>query len=150
MTDNIISDFRGNHDFLSNFFPVDVEYEGVIYPTIEHAFQAAKSLDFAQRRAIKNAKSAGEAKRMGRRIKRREDWFDVSLMIMESLVRQKFTLVPDLKSKLLDTEDAILIEGNNWNDRFYGAVYDTTRNEWIGENHLGKILMKVRHELQQE
>jgi ribA/ribD-fused uncharacterized protein len=132
------------------FYPVEIEMEGATYPTIEHAFQAAKSLDFAERRAVKNAKTAGEAKRMGRKIKRRSDWFDVSLLIMEELVRQKFTRYPELKSKLLETGEATLIEGNNWNDRFYGCVYDTNRNEWVGENHLGKILMKVREELKQE
>jgi len=150
MTENEISAFRGPHDFLSNFYAADVEFEGAEYPTIEHAFQAAKSLDFAERRAVKNAKTASEAKRMGRKIKRRTDWFDVSLVVMETLVRQKFTRYPELKSKLLETGDAKLIEGNNWNDRFYGAVYDTNRSEWMGENHLGKILMKVREELKQE
>ena len=148
--ENEISAFRGPHDFLSNFYAADVEFEGAEYPTIEHAFQAAKSLDFAERRAIKNAKTASEAKRMGRKIKRRADWFDVSLVIMETLVRQKFTRYPELKSKLLETGDAKLIEGNNWNDRFYGAVYNTTGREWVGENHLGKILMKVREDLKQE
>ena len=150
MSENEINAFRGPHDFLSNFYAADVELEGAEYPTIEHAFQAAKSLDYAERRAVKNAKTASEAKRMGRKIKRRTDWFDVSLIIMETLVRQKFTRYPELKSKLLETGDAKLIEGNNWNDRFYGAVYDTNRNEWMGENHLGKILMKVREELKQK
>lgn len=150
MSENEISVFRGPHDFLSNFYAADVELEGAEYPTIEHAFQAAKSLDYAERRAVKNAKSASEAKRMGRKIKRRTDWFDVSLEIMETLVRQKFTRYPELKNKLLETGDAKLIEGSNWNDRFYGAVYDTNRNEWMGENHLGKILMKVREELKRE
>ena len=150
MSENEISAFRGQYDFLSNFYAADVELDGAEYPTIEHAFQAAKTMDFAERRAIKNAKTASEAKRMGRKIKRRTDWFDVSLVIMETLVRQKFTRYPELKSKLLETGDTLLIEGNNWNDRFYGAVYDTKRGEWMGENHLGKILMKVRDELKQE
>ena len=69
---------------------------------------------------------------------------------METLIRQKFTRYPELGNKLLETGDAKLIEGNNWNDRFYGAVYDTNRNEWMGENHLGKLLMKIREELKQE
>ena len=147
MSENEISAFRGPHDFLSNFYAADAEFEGAEYPTIEHAFQAAKSFDFAERRAVKNARTASEAKRMGRKIKRRADWFDVSLVVMETLVRQKFTRYPELRTKLLETGDAKLIEGNNWNDRFYGAVYDTNRSEWMGENHLGKILMKVRDEL---
>ncbi len=150
MNENIIADFRGTYDFLSNFYSTEVEYEGASYPTIEHAFQAAKSLDYAERRAIKAAGSPGIAKRMGRKIKRRTDWFDVSLVIMEMLVKQKFTRYPELKTKLLDTGNTTLIEGNNWNDRFYGCIYDDKRNEWVGENHLGKILMKVREELQHE
>jgi ribA/ribD-fused uncharacterized protein len=150
MSENEISAFRGQYDFLSNFYAADVEFEGAEYPTVEHAFQAAKSLDFAERRRVKNAKTASEAKRMGRKIKRRADWFDVSLVVMENLLRQKFTRYPELGEKLLETGDAKLIEGNNWNDRFYGAVYDTKRNEWMGENHLGKLLMKVRDELKQE
>lgn len=150
MSENPITDFRGPHDFLSNFYPSEVEYEGAEYPTVEHAFQAAKSLDFAERRAVKLLTTPGAAKRMGRKIKRRTDWFDVSLQIMEALLLQKFTRYPELKEKLLATGSTELIEGNNWNDRFYGAVYDTNKNMWMGENHLGKILMKVREELKQE
>ena len=145
-----ILEFQGLYRYLSNFWPVKVKLDGLEYPSVEHAFQAAKSLDFAERRAVKNAKTASEAKRMGRKIKRRADWFDVSLQIMETLIRQKFTRYPELGNKLLETGDAKLIEGNNWNDRFYGAVYDTNRNEWMGENHLGKLLMKIREELKQE
>ncbi len=147
---NAITDFRGDYAFLSNFYPAPVEMDGAEYPTIEHAFQAAKTHDFDKRRAVRNAETPSAAKRMGRRIKRREDWFDVSLVIMETLVRQKFTRYPELGDQLCATGAAALIEGNNWNDRFYGAVWDSTRNEWIGENHLGRILMKVRAELCEE
>lgn len=142
-----ITDFRDKHNFLSNFYPSPVEMDGVEYPTIEHAFQAAKVHDFAQRRAIRAADSPSKAKRMGRKVKRRDDWFDVNLSIMESLVRQKFTRYPDLREKLLNTGDVPLIEGNNWNDKFYGCIWDTHQSKWVGENHLGRILMKVREEL---
>ncbi len=142
-----IADFRGEYAFLSNFYAAPVSFEGVDYPTVEHAFQAAKTLDYDVRRSIRNVASPTTAKRMGRKLKRREDWFDMSLVVMEQLVREKFTRYPELRDSLLATADAELIEGNNWNDRFYGAIWDTTKNEWVGENHLGKILMKVREEL---
>jgi len=142
-----ITDFRGDYGFLSNFYASPVSFEGVDYPTIEHAFQAAKTADYDVRRSIRNAATPGTAKRMGRTLKRRADWFDVSLVIMEQLVREKFTRYPELKALLLATGETELIEGNNWNDRFYGAIWDTTKNEWVGENHLGQILMKVREEL---
>ena len=142
-----ITDFRGEYGFLSNFYAAAVEMDGADYPTIEHAFQAAKTHDFAKRRTVRNADTPSAAKRLGRRLKRRADWFDVSLEIMETLVRQKFTRYPDLRAQLLATGDAELIEGNNWNDRFYGAVYETSTGAWVGENHLGRILMRVRDEL---
>jgi ribA/ribD-fused uncharacterized protein len=145
-----ITSFRGDYDFLSNFYPSEVEMEGATYPTVEHAFQAAKTFDEAQRLAIRNAKSASAAKQMGRKLKRRTDWFDVSLLVMESLVRQKFTQYDELRARLLLTGDIHLIEGNSWNDKFYGAIWDSKKSEWVGENHLGKILMKVREELQNE
>src|SRR5262245_50753991 len=119
-----ISDFRGDYDFLSNFYPAVVTYEGADYQKVEHAFQAAKTFDHAQRRALRSAKTPSEAKRMGKRVTRREDWFDVSLVIMEALVRQKVTHYPALRAALLATGDAELIEGNTWNDRFYGCIWD--------------------------
>jgi ribA/ribD-fused uncharacterized protein len=149
MTEPITS-FRGEYDFLSNFYPSPVEMDGAVYPTVEHAFQAAKTHDPDQRPAFQNAKTPSGAKQMGRKIKRRMDWFNVSLVIMESLVRQKFTKYTDLRSKLLSTSDAPLIEGNTWRDKFYGAIWDSKKSEWVGENHLGRILMKIRAELQDE
>ena len=83
------------------------------------------------------------SKRAGRRVKLRKDWEEVKLRIMEEVVRAKFLQHPDLANKLIDTGDEELIEGNCWNDRFWGVDIRTG----IGENNLGKILMKVRSEL---
>jgi ribA/ribD-fused uncharacterized protein len=142
-----IARFRDAYDFLSNFYPAPVEMDGLEFPTVEHAFQAAKTFDPEKRAAFQKAVTPAGAKQMGRRVQRREDWFDVSLSILEALVRQKFTRYPELARKLKATGDAPLIEGNTWNDRFYGCVWDKKQETWVGENHLGKILMKIRDEL---
>ena len=60
---------------------------------------------------------------------------------MEDICRAKFTQNEELKKKLIDTGDATLIEGNTWNDTFWGVC------NGVGENNLGKILMKIREEL---
>jgi hypothetical protein len=86
-------------------------------------------------------------KRLGRKVTLRSDWEQVKLDIMADLLRQKFTRYPDLRDLLLATGDLEIIEGNTWDDRFYGAVWDETEQRWIGENHLGKILMRIREEL---
>ena len=85
--------------------------------------------------------SPGQAKKYGKTVELRKDWEDVKLSIMEEIIREKFIYDPDLVKMLLDTGDKELIEGNNWNDTFWGMCRGK------GENHLGKILMKLREEL---
>jgi ribA/ribD-fused uncharacterized protein len=136
-----IQAFTGDHDFLSNFFYAAVHWEGVEYPTVEHAFQAAKTDIASERRAIRECSSPSQAKRLGRRVELRDDWESVKVSIMESIVREKFTAHAELRAKLLATGDRRLVEGNTWNDTFWGVC------RGHGKNHLGKILMRVRAEL---
>ena len=93
---------------------------------------------------VRYAESPGIAKKMGRSLQIRPDWEDVKLNIMEDLVRLKFTTHSGLRKKLLRTGDAELIEGNWWGDQFWGV------SKGYGENHLGKILMKVRDDFKNE
>lgn len=139
-----INSFAGEYSFLSNFYPAEVEWEGVLYPTVEHAFQAAKTIDTTERESVRLAASPVIAKRLGRQVTLRTDWDSYRLEVMEHLVRDKFTRHTDLGAQLLATENAELIEGNTWRDTFWG-VY-----KGRGQNHLGRILMKVRDELTSE
>src|SRR5262245_22740028 len=63
---NPITEFQGEHRWLSNFWPCGVEFEGVMYPSAEHAYQAAKTLDEGARRRIAGLATAAEAKAAGR------------------------------------------------------------------------------------
>ncbi len=135
-----ISKFDGDFRFLSNFHPCKVEMDGVEYSSTEHAYQAAKTLVPEERDKIKNAPSATHAKRAGKNIEVRPDWNEVKLSVMEDLLRKKFA-IQELKELLLSTKDAELAEGNWWGDTFWGIC------KGKGENHLGKLLMKIRDEL---
>lgn len=140
----MIDQFKGEYRFLSNFYPAVVDFEGIAFPSVEHAYVAAKTLDRDIRANIARVGTAREAKTIGRMLKLRPDWCDVRLPIMEDLVRQKFTKWPWLGEALLATGDRHLVEGNWWRDTFWGVDLKTRK----GENHLGKILMKIRSELQ--
>ena len=131
------------YDFLSNFYMSTVSFEGQLYPSVEHAYQASKSIDQRTREIIRKAKTPAEAKKLGQGICVRENWEDIRLDIMKTLVREKFSN-PFLTHRLLATGDCTLILNNKWNDKFWGVC----RGE--GENWLGKILMVVREELKQE
>jgi ribA/ribD-fused uncharacterized protein len=139
-----IPEFQGEYRFLSNFWPAEVIYEGITYPTAEHAYQAAKTLDVEQRKKIAAMKTPAEAKSAGRALKLRDDWETAKFTVMEDVVHYKFTHHDDLRARLLATNDAILEEGNTWNDRVWGIC---PPNSGQGENHLGKILMTIRSEL---
>ena len=132
--------FRGEYAFLSNFQKCNIEFEGNIYPTVEHTFQAAKTFDKEERKRILSFTSPIIAKRIGRKVKLRPDWEDVKCDIMLLLLKKKFE-DPELAEKLLATGDAELIEGNNHGDRFWGMVNGE------GKNILGKLLMEVRDDL---
>ncbi len=139
-----IDRFRGEYRFLSNFWPAVVTLDGITYPTVEHAYQAAKILDPTSRGLFYSAATPGDAKRLGRQLTRlRGDWHQVRLAVMADLVRQKFTH-PDLRDRLLATGNRDLIEGNDWGDTFWGVC------RGVGDNQLGRILMKVREELRGE
>ncbi len=136
---DVIKEFTGKYDFLSNFYKSQVEYEGIVYPTSEHAYQAAKSLNLEVKKDVAAIPSPSGAKKYGKTIQLRKDWEFVKLKIMYEIVSSKFKN-SELAKKLLDTGDAILEEGNNWYDTYWGIYLPTGK----GENNLGKILMTVR------
>lgn len=137
----MIGEFKGDYRWLSNFWPVTVKLDGFKYPSTEHAYQAAKTVLPEAREAFADSElTAGQAKRLGRSVQMRSDWEVVRLSVMEDLLRQKFAHA-ELRQLLLATGDQLLVEGNNWNDTFWGVCRGK------GENHLGKLLMKIREEL---
>ena len=132
--------FKGDTLYLDNFYPCNVEYEGMIYPSAEHAFQAAKTLDMNIRKRFQYYDTPKKAKQAGRRLKLRSDWEEVKIPIMKEIVKNKFLrndAEQDIRTLLLATGDAHLEEGNKHGDKFWGTV------EGVGRNELGKILMEV-------
>jgi ribA/ribD-fused uncharacterized protein len=132
-----IDRFEGDYEFLSNFYYCILNYEGITFEHSEAAYQASKTLDMDIRKSF-TFLTPGKAKREGKKIKSRENWDIIKLRIMEDIVRAKFNQNPEIKRRLIETNDAILIEGNDWDDHFWGVC------DGNGENHLGKILMKIR------
>jgi ribA/ribD-fused uncharacterized protein len=134
-----IEAFEGNYRFLSNFHPCTIKYEGITYPSVEHAYQACKSTDYEVRREIALLPTPGKARRLGSALQLRPQWDGIKLGIMADLLRLKFE-DPVLRSALISTKGT-LTEGNSWGDTFWG-VYNG-----VGENNLGKLLMTIREEL---
>ncbi len=138
MNHSKIDAFQGPHRFLSNFWPAEVALDGVRYPTVEHAYMAAKTEDPALREVIRSAATPGIAKRTAKKLVLREGWDAMKLAVMTDLLAQKFAPGTDLHDQLRATAPALLEEGNTWGDRFWGVC----RGE--GCNHLGKLLMAIR------
>ncbi|WP_296210790.1 NADAR family protein [Psychrobacter sp. UBA3480] len=138
----MIKRFADEYRWASNFAACDVVLDDVVYPSVEHAYVAAKTINTQQRLDLLDM-TAGEAKRVGRAFDIREDWLDIKIAVMTDLLNQKFSQQP-FKELLLATGDEIIIEGNWWGDLFWGMNLECTE----GENNLGKLLMSIRSRLQ--
>lgn len=157
-TQGPITAFRGPYAFLSNFAPAEVRlhpvtaynkvlgsqglvYDELVYPTVEHAYQAAKFMRHEGRLLIWAAAHAGQAKKLGRSCAKLPVlWDEMRLDLMLLLLRQKFAHA-ELRAKLLATDPYELVEGNWWGDTYWGVC------NGVGENHLGLLLMRVRGEI---
>jgi ribA/ribD-fused uncharacterized protein len=141
----IVTSFLKYYFFLSNFYPIVVTYDGIVYPSSEHAFQAQKTHDKAIKTKISLMEKASEARAFGQTIALRKDWEQEKINIMYWIQKSKFSNMM-LEKRLLYTQDALLVEGNNWGDKFWGMVMNMN-GVFEGLNMLGKILMQVRWEI---
>lgn len=152
----MINRFDGKYVFLSNFYPCEINYQGISYPSVEHYYVAMKCNNDQMidgkyytradcRELISQIPTAGKAKTFGKKIKLRSDWDTKKLEVMTWGLNEKFK-IPALQELLLSTGNEDIVEGNWWHDNFYGSCScEKCGNR--GKNHLGKLLMKIRTEL---
>lgn len=138
MYDQRIAGFFGEYRWLSNFWPCEVRYDNLIFPSVEHAYVYAKCyLDCKQLDQLLES-SAGQAKRLGKQARIKPSFELNKLEIMKQLLLAKFSQA-SLQEKLLSTHPKALIEVNSWNDTFWGV-----NEQGTGLNHLGVLLQEVR------
>lgn len=135
--------YETSHFVLSNFSPHTVRYNATLFPTVEHAYHAAKfeNKDIVDK--IKNAGSPLEAHSLGKKYKpqRRKDWNDVKVDILHEIIQAKVEQHEEVKQALLATSEEEIIEENP-NNSFWGNGKDGK-----GQNQMGKILMRIREDL---
>lgn len=143
----VIDKFVGEYFFLSNFYTARfVDDHGIIWKTSEHFFQAMKIGDASSEEfwKINKCKSPGEAKKLGRICEIRRDWDNVKIEFMTMAITYKFDQNSRIKNLLMETNNAVLIEGNTWHDNYWGNCTCAKCSNKIGKNMLGTILMSYR------
>jgi N-glycosidase YbiA len=147
--------FEGHNDwaFLSNFYigaePLWVNDKP--YMTGEHLFQAWKARTKKVHERIRKSKSPGMSKMRGKMCDLRPDWEEIKYDVMRFTLKTKFTTAREEGHLLLNTGDALLIEGTDWNDKVWGTERSEERFDlWPGRNWLGTLLMARRAELRAE
>lgn len=141
--DRAVVSFRGAYEFLGNGYRCPIVLDAGVGWSVEHAYQALKTLDRKERAWILAAEKAfGDdgAKKRGRAATLRSGWEDVKDDVMLFCLRQKFSQA-GMAAALLRTGYMHLEEGNYWGDRYWGTV------DGVGENRLGELLMQVRQDL---
>ena len=135
--DKNIKGFFGEYRYLSNFEVCPVYFEGMLFPSSEAAYMAAKTEDLEIRKQFQTLKPS-DAKKLGRTIKLREGWDDMKYDVMSSVVFDKFYRNIELRKKLLETGNKYIEETNHWKDVVWGVC------DGEGKSWLGNILMSVR------
>lgn len=150
----VIAKFEGEHDFLSNFYEVSFMWRGNEFPSAEHAFQWAKGYHIPEAylidmvtycNSVLSAPTPAKAKYLGRSVKINVNtWNEQRVSYMREIVHAKFLGVKGLGGKLINTGAMLLVEGNDWNDKFWGRCLDKATGKMVGLNTLGTILMEQR------
>lgn len=154
----MIERFIDQYRWLSNFWEVEIEYEGIKYPSVEHYYVALKINEpqtfevndkpkkfnvQEAREFVSKLETPGKAKKLGKEeVTERKDWNDIKISIMEYGLKQKYSQEP-FRTQLIETGDILIQEGNTWNDQEWGVNIDTGE----GKNILGKMIMKIRKDL---
>lgn len=137
--------FFYEHDFyvFSNFSSFAIEWEGKLWPTSEHAYQATRFPDPVVKEMIRAMRSAHDAFKyaMDHRDNSMPGWDDVKFDVMKKILHAKVAQHPYVKKKLLDSGDRELIE-DSWRDPVWG--WGPNKD---GQNRLGKLWMEVREEI---
>lgn len=134
----------------SNLFRREVEFEGVVYPTSEHAYQAGKARKDAVREWLLAAPSPALLAMAAHGLYYWDiapGWSTRKFDRMRGVLRAKFTQHTDLKQLLLSTGNARLVESatvDNEVNRLWGEV------NGVGRNTLGVMLMELREALRGE
>lgn len=140
----MITEFKGDHNWLSNFVDVSIKLEGIGYRSVEHAYMSAKSDNPEWKRICANPIfNAVEIKKAGRKVDLVPDWEERKMEVMRNCLWQKFNTEP-FRSLLISTGNTEIQEGNWWNDKFWGVCLKTGK----GENNLGKMIMQIRSNLE--
>lgn len=137
----MINSFRGYHAWLSNMYECKVEFMGHKFKSVENAYMYAKNPNDLEWLNKCLTMSPGDVKKASKMIKLRDDWENVKLAIMYNLLKQKFAQEP-FRTNLIETRNENIVEGNRWNDTFWGVDIKSSPN--IGENWLGRLIMDVR------
>jgi ribA/ribD-fused uncharacterized protein len=145
---NVVDSFTGQWAVLSNFAAIPCELGGDTYPTVEHAFHAAKVADMRERHRLYAPLSSDprKAKAWGATVPLRAHWDEgVAVAAMSAALASKFTN-PAARAVLLSTGGAVLIEGNAHHDNRWGDCRNCTRPACsaLGTNLLGALLMAIR------
>lgn len=130
----------GKYGFLSNFYRSPFECSGVVWPTIEHYFQASKTSDHFERDRIRLLKSPGAARSLGRTLTVTSTWKHNRDEIMYQGLMAKFS-TPELGRRLFETGHAQLV-ADAPGDYYWGIGSDGS-----GKNRLGNLLTRLRYQI---
>lgn len=151
---------KGEYRNFSNMSGHRIDVDGTQFPTVEHYFQAMKAKEFKDDEIyekIVKAKSAKAAKALGKKVKGfiTEIWESKRDEVMRTGIKAKFVQHPELRKQLQETDQKMIGEADARNT-YWGIGTSMTSekskhpSKWRGQNKIGRILMDLRNQFQEE
>ncbi|VDO47785.1 unnamed protein product [Brugia timori] len=143
--------FSGRQHFLSNLFPVALTVDGHEYPSVEHYYQACKLYTLGGARfaaQLRNISNAGLIKVHTKKLLRSanvsiekvEEWKRTQgPVLLHHAIVHKFVQNPQLRTKLLETGNALLAHTYERDNIFATGCDKEKMLEWA-KNHNGQII----------
>jgi len=148
MDESTISFYNVHSQKFSNFYPSPFIVAGKEYPTAEHYYQSKKFEETEKAEEIRLSKTIQEAHIIGTSYSsdfNHAKWEERKESVYYDAVFQKFSQNPELLKELLETGDKKIVCIDE--DTFWGMRFDFEKDQMMGENKIGQILMQVREKL---
>ena len=151
---NNIVVFQSHHSYLSNMSKSEFSYEGRKFYSAETAFQSKKAEmcnHKEESKAVQKMQDSYQAKRACQNLKETNEWKQKKDKVMKEILDAKFSQNAELKKKIVETKNLVLIEGTT--DKYWGSGIPIAKYKSIdhknmpGKNTLGQMLMDLRKKM---
>lgn len=142
-SDAIFISRKDPDELLGTYSNHPIELDGLVWPTVEHYYQAMKFQNLDYKEKIRLSNTPNQAHKLGNAWfkKKVSNWKNIERTVMNRGMYIKAKTYLAVQNKLIESGTKQIAESSQY-DYFWGIGRDKR-----GDNHFGKILQNIRTKL---